>query len=45
MEYSPTPGTLMSKLVRAEFEEPCTRNSTGRGGSPGFGAPSRLRNM
>src|SRR5437868_5829849 len=42
-EYSPLPGTARSKLVRAELEEPCTRNSTGNDGSPAFGAPTRLR--
>src|SRR3954447_24055745 len=42
-EYSPLPGTVRSYDERAEFEEPCTRNSKGRGGSPGFGAPTRLR--
>src|ERR1700730_12244888 len=41
-EYSPCPGTLISK-VREETEEPCTKNSTGRQGSPALGAPSRLR--
>src|ERR1700730_8755732 len=41
-EYSPWPGTLISK-VREETDEPCTKNTTGREGSPAFGAPSRLR--
>src|ERR1035438_5512062 len=41
-EYSPWPGTLRSNTLE-ETEEPCTKNSTGRDGSPGFGAPSRLR--
>src|SRR5665213_657578 len=41
-EYSPRPGTLMSN-TRDETDEPWTMNSTGREGSPGFGAPSRLR--
>src|SRR5689334_3953415 len=44
-EYSPRPGTVRSKLVREELEEPCTRNRTGSGGSPALGAPARLRNM
>src|SRR5258708_7024298 len=43
-EYSvPLPGTARSKLGRAEMDEPCTRNSTGRGGSPACGRPARLR--
>src|SRR6476619_5091332 len=42
-EYSPLPGTARSKLVRAELDEPCTRNRTGSGGSPDFGAADRLR--
>src|SRR2546423_1657512 len=43
-EYSvPLPGTARSKLGRAEMDEPCTRNSTGRGGSPVCGRPARLR--
>src|SRR5262249_42863160 len=42
-EYSPLPGTVRSYDERAEFEEPCTRKRTGSGGSPGFGAPTRLR--
>src|SRR5216683_6071953 len=42
-EYSPCLGTVRSKLGRDETEEPCTRNSTGSGLSPGFGAPTRLR--
>src|SRR5258708_19702234 len=37
------PGTVRSKLGRAEMDEPCTRNSTGRGGSPACGRPARLR--
>src|ERR1700724_614649 len=41
-EYSPWPGTLRAK-TREETQEPWTKNSTGRGGSPAFGAPSRLR--
>src|SRR4051812_639210 len=41
-EYSPLPGTLRSN-TREETDEPCTKNSTGREGSPGFGAPNRLR--
>src|ERR1700733_9734500 len=43
-EYSTWPGTLISN-VREVTEEPWTRNSTGLDGSPGFGAPSRLRNI
>src|SRR5689334_4005088 len=43
-EYSPAPGTLRSKLGRAETDEPWTRNSTGRDGSPLDGAAMRLRN-
>src|SRR6516164_2016623 len=42
-EYSPLSGTARSKLVRAELDEPCTRNRTGSGASPAFGAPMRLR--
>src|SRR5258708_9430518 len=41
-EYSPWPGTARSN-TREETEEPCTKKITGRDGSPGFGAPSRLR--
>src|SRR5258708_39750634 len=41
-EYSQWPGTLISK-VREETDEPCTKKTTGREGSPAFGAPSRLR--
>ena len=41
-EYSPWPGTLRSN-TREETDEPCTKKITGRDGSPGFGAPSRLR--
>src|SRR5579863_7047266 len=44
-EYSPRPGTVTSKLLREEMEEPCTRNSTGRAGvSPALGGLERLRN-
>src|SRR6516225_6926235 len=43
-EYSPLPGTLRSN-AREVTEEPCTKNTTGRDGSPVFGAPSRLRNI
>src|SRR6478752_7404998 len=43
MEYSPLPGTVRSYDEREEFEEPCTRNKTGRGGSPGIGARARFR--
>jgi len=32
-------------ITREVTDEPCTKNSTGSGGSPGFGAPSRLRNI
>src|SRR5229473_1857865 len=42
-EYSPRPGTVRSYDERAEFEEPCTRNRSGSGGSPALGAPTRLR--
>ena len=42
-EYSPLPATVRSKLGLAEIDEPCTRTSTGRGFSPRFGAPARLR--
>src|ERR1700682_3225220 len=41
-EYSPWPGTVRSN-TREETEEPWTKNSTGREGSPAFGAPTRLR--
>src|SRR3569833_843312 len=41
-EYSPFPGTSRSK-VREVTDDPCTKNTTGRDGSPGLGAPSRLR--
>src|SRR3954454_13588056 len=44
IEYSPLPGTLRSK-PREVTDEPWTKNSTGRGGSPALGAPSRLRNI
>src|SRR5205809_6666314 len=43
IEYSPCPGTLRSNDLELT-DEPCTKNSTGREGSPDFGAPSRLRN-
>src|ERR1700704_5900053 len=43
-EYSPLPGTLRSN-TRDVTDEPCTKNSTGRAGSPALGAPSRLRNI
>src|SRR3954451_12859612 len=43
-EYSPWPGTLRSN-TRELPEEPGTKNSPGRGGSPTAGAPSRLRNI
>src|SRR6185295_12894947 len=41
-EYSPWPGTSRSN-TREVTEEPCTKNSTGNGGSPATGALSRLR--
>src|SRR6202158_1938516 len=41
-EYSPCPGRLRSN-DREVTDEPCTKNSPGREGSPAFGAPSRLR--
>src|ERR1700687_2604277 len=41
-EYSPWPGTLRSNALDVT-DEPWTKNSTGREGSPAFGAPSRLR--
>ena len=41
-EYSPWPGTLRSN-TREVTDEPCTKNTTGRAGSPAFGAPIRLR--
>src|SRR3954470_4659355 len=44
IEYSPCPGTLRSK-PREVTDEPCTKNSTGRGDSPALGAPRRLRNI
>src|SRR3979411_1768960 len=40
--YFPRPGTSRSN-ARELPEEPWTKNSTGRDGSPGFGAPRRLR--
>src|SRR6266403_2382376 len=43
-EYSPWPGTWRSN-TREDTDEPCTKNSTGREGSPGFGAPNRLQNI
>src|SRR5205814_6025533 len=43
-EYSPLPGTLRSN-TREVTDEPCTKNNTGRGASPFFGAPTRLRNI
>src|SRR5262245_45208892 len=43
VEYSPRPGTARSELGRAEFDEPCTSNRTGSGGSPALGSPMRLR--
>src|ERR1700741_5473062 len=43
-EYSPLPGTFRSN-TREVTDEPWTKNTTGRAGSPGFGAPTRLRNI
>src|SRR5690349_11999655 len=43
-EYSPLPATLRSN-PREVTDEPCTKKTTGRAASPGFGAPSRLRNI
>src|SRR6185295_2020572 len=43
-EYSPLPGTLRSN-TRDVTEEPWTKNTTGRAGSPALGAPIRLRNL
>src|SRR5258708_17548941 len=44
IEYSACPGTLRSKPLELT-DEPWTKNSAGRGGSPAFGARSRLRNI
>src|SRR5215831_8864426 len=44
-EYSPLPGTVRSYEDRDEFDDPWTRNTTGRAASPGLGAPTRLRHM
>src|ERR1700733_7523657 len=44
MEYSPWPGTLRSNVLDVT-EEPWTKNTTGRDASPGFGSPTRLRNI
>src|SRR5229473_7507222 len=41
-EYSPRPGTLRSNTLEVT-DEPWTKNTTGREGSPAFGAPTRLR--
>src|SRR5229473_300415 len=41
-EYSPRPGTLRSNTLEVT-DEPWTKNTTGRAGSPAFGAPTRLR--
>ena len=38
------PGTLRSN-TREVTDEPWTKNTTGRAGSPAFGAPIRLRNI
>src|SRR3954468_1169690 len=43
-DHAPCPGTCRSN-TREVTDEPCTKNSTGRAGSPGFDAPSRLRNI
>src|SRR3954462_15074998 len=43
-EDSPLPGTLRSN-TREVTDEPCTKKTTGRAGSPGFGAPSLLRHI
>src|SRR6476660_3808867 len=43
-DHSAWPGPLIS-THREVTEEPCTKNSTGFDGSPGFGAPTRLRNI
>src|SRR5215475_624148 len=43
-EYWPLPGTVRSN-TREVTDEPWTKNTTGRAGSPAFGAPSRLRNI
>ena len=43
-EYSPLPGTLRSNTLEVT-DEPWTKNTTGRAGSPAFGAPIRLRNI
>src|SRR3954463_14182239 len=44
IEYSPLPGTVRSK-PRDVTDEPWTKNTTGRAGSPALGAPIRLRNI
>src|ERR1700681_3302140 len=41
-EYSPRPGTLRSNTLEVT-DEPWTKNTTGRAGSPVLGAPTRLR--
>src|SRR4029079_361599 len=41
-EYSPLPGTLRTNTLEVT-DEPWTKNTTGRAGSPAFGAPIRLR--
>src|SRR3954462_10926239 len=43
-EYSPLPGTLRSNTLEVT-DEPWTKNTTGRAGSPALGAPIRLRNI
>src|SRR5260370_36166111 len=40
-DYSPWPGPSVSNPL-AVTDERCTKNSTGRDGSPGFGAPTRV---
>src|SRR5882724_7090602 len=43
-EYSPLPGTLRSNTLDVT-DEPWTKNTTGRAGSPALGTPIRLRNI
>src|SRR4051812_13152562 len=38
------PGTVRSNTLEVT-EEPWTKNTTGRAGSPALGAPTRLRNI
>src|SRR5205814_8203365 len=44
-ESSPLPGPVRPKVGRDDTDEPCTRKTTGLGGSDFSGAPLRLRNM